>query len=123
MGFGVQRTDDGDVVVSLKKLALLVGVISTIGVAGGRWVFGVDRVVNVDYPEHKAQIIVRQDKIDEVLGALKSIEAQRAEKEERDRVLWQMKCEDPKTDLPKDFCDDVLVEARMNETRRRKEQP
>lgn len=117
----MERSSEGNVVLSLKQVALVVGLVSAVwalAYPAYRWIFGVDRVVYEEFPSHVETVKATTKALEAVAqtqNTIAQIRQQENDEELREQIAYELKCANPKTDLPRDFCADVLAKQRERE--------
>jgi hypothetical protein len=92
--------------------------LSALGIAtyfGVSWIANTNQVVNVTFPAHVTKETRKVQSVEETLAKLTDLQAAQEEQRAIEQIGFEMKCEEPDTDLPSDYCADVLKAKRIRE--------
>ncbi len=117
----LKKNDDGTLSVDFLTAGAVIAVLAGVWPLVS-WFAGVDRTVFGEYPVHvqlEAANLEADEKRDAALARLADTLASKVDEELREQIALEMKCEDPQSDMPRDYCRDLLQKKRLREARDR----
>lgn len=112
-----KKNDDGTLNIDFVSAGAILAVLAGVW-PGVTWIAGVDRTVFDAYPAHvslEAANLEADEKRDEAIAKLATTLASKVDEELREQIALEMKCEDPSSDMPRDYCRDLLQKKRLRE--------